>query len=207
MTDSNKKVKSGDDHGKIFKLKQFGERLIHSKFMLPGIGIASFLEATVIPIPLETILIPLMQARRKQIVLISTIALAGFIIAAIVGYAVGYYIFDAIGDQIVSLLSTQEEFESAKQQILQKGFWYVFSIGLAPIPFQIAMLAAGALKYSFIYFLIATTFSRGLRYYGLALLVYWAGNQAQELFERHKISTFIILIILLGIIWYLSFLS
>lgn len=204
MTDTNKKKNSNNDHGIIFKLKQFGQRLIHSRYMLPGIGIASFLEATIVPIPLETILIPLMQARRKQIFVISTMALAGCILGALAGYTIGYYIFDAIGDQIVSLISTQEQFEIAKQQMQQKGFWFVLTVGIVPVPFQIAMLTAGALKYSLILFLIATTLSRALRYYGLGLLVYWAGNQAQELIERHKRSTVIILIVLFGIMWYWS---
>ncbi|WP_340105360.1 YqaA family protein [Rhodohalobacter sp. 8-1] len=172
--------------------------------MLPGIGFASFLESTIVPIPLETILLPLMQARRKQLVAISAMALAGCIFGALSGYAIGYYIFDAVGEQIVSLLSSQEQFEIAKQQMQQKGFWFVMSVGILPIPFQIAMLAAGTLKYSLFLFLIATTISRAIRYYGLAILVYLAGNQAQKLFERHKKSTSIILFVVVAIIWYLS---
>lgn len=202
MTETNKKETSNSDHGVLFKFKQFGQRLIYSSYMLPGIGFASFLESTVVPIPLETILLPLMQARRKQILVISTMALAGCILGALVGYAIGYFIFDTVGDQIVSLLSSQEQFENAKQQMQQKGFWFVLSVGIIPIPFQIAMLAAGALKYSLLLFLIATTLSRAIRYYGLAILVYLAGNQAQELFERHKKSTTIVLIVLVGILWY-----
>ena len=185
-----------------FKLKRFGQRLIYSKYMLPGIGLASFLESTIIPIPLETILIPLMQARRKQIFVIITMALAGCILGALTGYTIGYFIFDMIGDQIVSLISTQEQFDHVKQQMQQKGFWFVISVGILPIPFQIAMLAAGALKYSLVLFLIATTLSRAIRYYGLGLLVYLAGNKAQEFFERHKKSSAIILTILFCIFWY-----
>lgn len=132
-------------------------------------------------------------------------ALAGCILGALIGYAIGYFIFDAVGEQIVSLLSSQEQFENAKQQMQQKGFWFVISVGILPIPFQIAMLAAGTLQYSIFLFLIATTLSRALRYYGLAILVYLAGNKSQELFERHKKSTSIILIVLIAIIWYLSF--
>lgn len=205
MTDKNEEENTNKDRGKRARLKELGQRLIHSKYMLPGIGLASFLESTIVPIPLETILLPLMQARRKQIFVICTMALAGCILGAFAGYTIGYYIFDAVGDQIVSLLSTPEQFENVKQQMEQKGFWFVLTVGVAPIPFQIAMLAAGALKYSLLMFLIATTLSRAIRYYGLGLLVYWAGNKAQEFFERHKKSTAIILVILLGIIWYFSF--
>lgn len=205
MTDTNGKENSNNDRGKRARLKDLGQRLVHSRYMLPGIGLASFLESTIIPIPLETILLPLMQARRKQIFIISTMALAGCVLGAFGGYAIGYFVFDAIGDQIVSLLSTPEQFENVTRQMQQKGFWFVLTVGIAPIPFQIAMLAAGALKYSLALFLIATTLSRAIRYYGLGLLVYLAGNQAQEYFERHKKSTAIILLVLLGIVWYFSF--
>lgn len=205
MADINEQEKSNKDSGKTDRLKQFGQRLIHSKYMLPGIGFASFLESTVVPIPLETILLPLMQAKRKQIFVISTMALAGCILGALAGYTIGYFIIDTIGDQIVSLISTQEQFEEVKQQMQQKGFWFVLTVGIAPVPFQIAMLAAGTLKYSLLFFLLATTISRAVRYYGIGLLVYWAGNKAQDYFERHKKSTSIIMIIVVGIIWYWSF--
>ena len=203
MTENN--MKSSEDSGKISRLKQLGKRLIHSKSMLPGIGVASFLESTIVPIPLETILIPLMQARRKQIFVICTVALAGCVLGAITGYAIGYFIFDAVGDQIVSLISTEAQFENIKEQMELKGFWFIITVGITPIPFQIAMLAAGALKYSFLYFIIATTIARAVRYYVLGLFVHLAGNKAEELFRRHKKSSAFIIVLVIGVIWYLSF--
>lgn len=186
------------------RFKRVGQRLIYSDSMLKGVGIASFLESIIVPIPLEAILIPLMQARRNKLFLISTMALAGCILGALTGYTVGYFIFDAVGDQIVSLFSTEEQFQSVKQQMELNGFWFVLSVGIAPIPFQIAMLAAGALQYSIFYFLLATTLARAIRYYGLALFVLLAGNQAEKLFKRHKKSSTVIVIVVIGILWYLS---
>lgn len=190
-----------EKHGKFDSIRRAGVRLIYSKHMLWGIGIASFLEAIIVPIPLETILIPLMQARRKQIFIISSVALAGCVIAAAVGYAIGYFVFDAIGTRIISLVSTPEQFAEVSQKMQEKGFWFVFSVGVIPIPFQIAMLAAGATKYSFWLFLIATTCSRAIRYYGLAILVLFTGNQAERLFKKHKLSTSIILLFIVAAIW------
>lgn len=187
--------------GKLESIKQFALKLIHSKHMLWGIGVASFLEAIIIPIPLETILIPLMHARRKQIFIISTIALLGCILAAAVGYMIGYFVFDAIGTQLVSLVSTPEQFERVSQKMQDEGFWFVFSVGVVPIPFQIAMLAAGATQYSFMLFLLASTLSRGLRYYGLAILVLFAGDKAEHLFKKHKITVSILFLVVVGGIW------
>lgn len=201
---------AGDDtdnqgqSGKLASIKRFALRLIYSKHMLWGIGVASFLEAIIVPIPLETILIPLMHARRKEIFVISTIALLGCVFAAAVGYVIGYFVFDAIGAQLVSLVSTQEQFEQVSQKMQEEGFWFVFSVGIIPIPFQIAMLAAGATQYSFLLFVLASTLSRALRYYGLALLVLFAGDKAERLFKKHKMAVSITFLVVVGAIWAFS---
>ena len=187
------------------KITSFGNKLIHSKHMLWGIGLASFLEAIIVPIPLETILIPLMQARRDRIILISSVVLLGCLLGACVGYAVGYFIFEAIGVELISLVSTEAQFEQVRQQMANKGFWFVFSVGVTPVPFQVAMLAAGATQFSFVLFLVASLLSRSIRYFGLAALVWFAGNRAQKLFEKHKLTTSIVLVVIVALAWGLSF--
>lgn len=189
----------------LLRIKDSGARLIYSKHMLWGIGVASFLEAIIVPIPLEAILIPLMQVRRQDIVAISTAALLGCMVGACVGYGVGLFVFDAVGDYLVNLISTPEQYQQAKEQLHAQGFLFVFSVGVIPIPFQIAMLVAGATQYSFFLFLLATLLSRGLRYYGLAALVWVVGNRAQELFERHKIATALVTSAVVAIIWLVVF--
>lgn len=172
--------------------------------MYLGVGVASFLESVIVPIPLETILIPLMQARRDKILLISTIALIGCLLGAGVGYAVGYFVFEAIGQQLISWFSTPEQFDYVRQQMQDKGFLFVFSVGVIPIPFQLAMLAAGATQYSLFLFLAASGLSRAIRYYGLGFLVWIAGNKAQHLFEKHKVGFSLVLIAIVILIWWIS---
>lgn len=182
-------------------LKEFGKRLIYSKHMLWGIGVASFLEAVIVPIPLETILVPLLQARRDKMFLITTIVLVTCLLGAAFGYAVGYFLFEAIGQQVIDTWFSQEQFEQVRQQMERKGFWFVFSVGVIPVPFQLAMLAAGVTHYSLMLFLIASGLARAIRYYGLALLVYWLGNRAQEVIEKHKLKASIAITAIVVCIW------
>jgi membrane protein DedA with SNARE-associated domain len=65
------------------------------------------------------------------------------------------------------------------------GFWAIVGIGVAPIPFQIAMLVAGASHYSIALFLLAAAIARGIRYYGLAALVRNFGDRAESLWQEH----------------------
>ena len=87
------------------KLKKKTRQFIDSKHMLSGITTASFLESTIVPIPLEAVLVPLMQARREKLWLIALMATLGCIIGALFGYALGYFLFDAVGDWIISTFS------------------------------------------------------------------------------------------------------
>ncbi len=186
------------------KLKQKTRNFIESKHMLSGITIASFLESTIVPIPLEAVMVPLMQAQREKLWLIALMATLGCVVGALFGYALGYYLFDAVGDWVISALSSPEQFENVKQKMHNQGFWFVITLGIVPIPFQIAMLAAGATKYSLGLFLLASAIARSIRYFGLAIVVYYAGNQAERIISKHKVKAMISLTILVLLGWGIS---
>ena len=186
------------------KIKQKTRQFIDSKHMLKSITVASFLESTIVPIPLEAVLIPLMQARREKLWLIALMATIGCIIGAIFGFALGYYLFDVVGDWVINTFSNPEQFEQVKQNMQAQGFWFVLTLGIVPIPFQIAMLAAGATKYSIFLFLLATVIARSIRYFALAAVVYYAGNQAERIIQKHKTKALVAISVLVLLLWWLS---
>ncbi|WP_300418633.1 VTT domain-containing protein [uncultured Pseudoalteromonas sp.] len=186
------------------KLKQKTRQFIDSKHMLKSITVPSFLESTIVPIPLEAVLVPLMQARREKLWLIALMATIGCIIGAIFGYALGYYLFDVVGDWVINTFSNPEQFEQVKQKMQAQGFWFVLTLGIVPIPFQIAMLAAGATKYSIFLFLLATVIARSIRYFALAAVVYYAGNQAERIIQKHKTKALVAISVLVLLLWWLS---
>ncbi|AFJ01360.1 putative membrane protein [Methylophaga frappieri] len=183
------------------KISRFIKCLMYSRHMLWGVAFASFLESLIVPIPLEAILLPLMQARRDRLWLISLMALFGCLLGAMTGYLVGYYLFGLVGDYVIGLLSSPAQFLTVSNAMHDQGFWFVFSVGVTPIPFQIAMLAAGVTGFSFTLYLLATLLARGIRYFGLGLLVWLFGNRAQRLFERNKLKASITLLALIAGIW------
>ncbi|MBT79846.1 MAG: alkaline phosphatase [Alteromonadaceae bacterium] len=186
------------------KLKRTTKKMVDSRHMLKGITLASFLESTIVPVPLEAILIPLMQARREKLWSIALMATLGCVIGALFGYALGYYLFDLTGDWIINTFSDPEQFKQVSAKMEQQGFWFVLTLGIAPIPFQIAMLAAGATKYSLLLFLLATVIARSIRYFGLALAVYVAGDKAEALIRRYKTKAILALTAAVLLIWYIT---
>jgi len=183
------------------KLKRKTDKLVNSKHMLSGVTVASFLESTIVPIPLEAVLVPMMQARRDKLWLIALMATLGCMLGALVGYALGYYLFDAVGDWMITTFFSQEQFDTFKQQMQNQGFWFVLTLGIVPIPFQIAMLAAGATQYSILMFILATAIARSIRYFGLAVVVYYAGNKAERVIKKHKTKSIIVLTGFVLLLW------
>ncbi len=171
--------------------------------MLPGIGIASFLESIIIPIPLEAILVPLMQVRRDYLWLIATVTTFGCVLGAMLGYVIGFFLFELIKDWLFIHITTEVEFNAIKEQINKHGFLFVFSTGVTPVPLQIAMIVAGVTNFSFGLYLLAVTLSRCIRYFGFALLVKYYGNKTEKKIRKYKsqVGLWILLLIFIAIIY------
>lgn len=194
--------------------RQRAQQLVHrlvespkSQFFLVWL---SFLEAVIVPIPLEAVLVPYMQLRRDIVWRIAALALLGFIVASGLGYLVGLLAFNTIGTFIIESFGWQQDFQRIQELFGQYGFWALFGIGLLPIPSQVAMLAGGAFGYSVPLFVLAMGLSRGLRYFGLAVLVVWLGNSVshhlalwQAWARRHRKTAALIAVVIIGVIGYL----
>jgi membrane protein YqaA with SNARE-associated domain len=159
---------------------------IESKHVLWGVFVASLAETLFVPIPIETVLIPVMLTNRDRLWRIATIALVGCLVGATLGYIIGCAAYDAVGQPIIDTLGLASQFEEYKAKIDGDGFWYVLIIALTPVPFQIAYVGAGVVQMSFLLFFAAAILGRGVRYFGLAGLVVVLGKAAGPWLERNK---------------------
>lgn len=160
------------------------DRLANSRHGLVLMFWVSFLEATVLPVPLELILIPYMLKARHFIWRIAAAALLGCVFAATLGYYIGAVFFDTAGAWLLETFNLTAQFENYREEFQRKGFWAILIFGLTPLQFQIAMLAAGAANYPLVLFWLATIIARGTLYYGVGLLITLFGDQAVALWNR-----------------------
>lgn len=137
------------------------------------------------PIPFEAIMVPMLLANRERIWLIATVTTLGCLAGALAGYAVGYFAFETLGQWLLELLNAKEAFESYRSQFDAYGFWVILTIGIVPIPFQVATVGAGLAAYPLLLFVLAAVIARSIRYYGLALLVKLYGRRVEDMLKRH----------------------
>jgi len=179
---------------------RFARQLANSPLGLRLIGIASFLETIIVPIPIEIVLIPYMLARRDILWRIAAVTTAACLLAATFGYGLGFYFYDSVGRGLIDLMGWQADYDVFKDWFDAQGFWAILAIGVAPIPFQVAMLVAGVAGYPLLLFILAAGIARGIRYFGLALLVRAFGDRALDLWERHKLTASVLLLALIAAI-------
>ncbi len=160
------------------RVKAVAQRLAGSRRAQPLLVWFSFLEATLVPIPLEAVLVPYMLLRREMVWRIAALALAGFLAASVVGYALGALAFDTAGIWLIDAAGWQDGLGQAQSLFDRYGFWALFLIGVTPVPSQLAMLLGGAFHYPLPWFVAAMGLSRAIRYFGLAALVVWLGPKA-----------------------------
>ena len=71
---------------------------------LPTLFVVALVEASLIPIPPDMLLIPLTLARPRRTFLIATVCIAGSVTGAMIGYAIGATLFDSVGEKFVAAL-------------------------------------------------------------------------------------------------------
>ena len=161
-------------------------RLTRSRHGMAGLFAASFLETTILPVPIEVVLVPMMATNRVRAWLLATIALAGCLAGAAVGYGVGLFLFETVGQWLLQVMDWQAAFENFQATFEANGFWAIIAVGVTPVPFQVAMLAAGLTEYPFTLFMLAASLARGVRYFGLALLVNLFGQTVVAWVRRRR---------------------
>lgn len=168
------------------RVRHWLNRLANSRRALPTLALASFAEALIVPIPLELVLIPFMVTNRHRVWLTALVVTLGCLAAAVAGYLVGMLFFETAGRWAIGLMGWEAGMDRFRALFADHGFLAIVAIGIIPIPFQVAMLTAGAVGYPLPLFVLAAAIARGVRYFGLAALVWWLGEAAEAAFMRHK---------------------
>ncbi|TCO78539.1 YqaA family protein [Chromatocurvus halotolerans] len=171
------------------RAQKWFNRINGSRHVFWLLAVASFLETLFVPIPIELVLIPLMVASRDRIGRLATVTTLGCVVGALVGYGVGMTLYQSVGTWFIEIMDMQRNYQSFQAFFDQYGFVAILALGILPIPFQIAMITAGASGYSLYLFVLAAFVARGIRYFGLAWLILRFGERAEEVWRQHALTT------------------
>jgi membrane protein YqaA with SNARE-associated domain len=177
--------------------KRWLARVRQGKAGITGLFWLSAGETTILPMPVEIVLVPMMQYARDHVWRMATSVTLGAVAGAVLGYFIAYFFMEAAGNSFVALAGWQDEQARFAELFDRYGFLAIVLVGmLPPIPFQLAIVSAGATGYPFALFVLATLIARGIRYFFLAAMVRLFGDHVATAYQNNRALALTVLIAL-----------
>jgi len=159
----------------------------------------AFVEGFFFPIPPDVLLIPMVLAARDRAWLYAAVCTAASVAGGIFGYAIGWFLFETVGDPILAFYGYGEAFATFGARYNEWGAWIVFTAGFTPFPYKAIAIASGTTRLDPATFVAASVVARGFRFLIVAALLYWMGPPIRAFIERRLgLVTLVFVALLLG---------
>src|SRR5262245_38899864 len=129
-------------------------------------------------------LVPMVLANRDKAVRIALVCSVTSLLGWLLGYAIGYYFFETLGDWVVRTYGLQHSLEAFRAGFAEYGIWIILIKGLTPIPYKLVTIASGAAHFDLFTFVWASIVTRGLRFFLLAALLSTFGEPIRHFIEE-----------------------
>ena len=160
-----------------------------SKHASAALFILSFAESSFFPVPPDVLLAPLALGAPKKWLRFAVSCSIASVFGGVLGYCIGMFLWSLIGQWVYTHLAavglTEANFIKFQHWYDTYDFWIVFICGFTPLPYKVCTISAGVAQISFVGFLIASTISRSARFFIVAGLVGWKGQQVRLIIEKY----------------------
>ncbi len=171
--------------GMIRKAYEWMMRLAAHHNATWALAVIAFIESSVFPLPPDALLIPMGLARRERVWWYAAVCTFASVLGGVLGYAIGYFLFDTIGRAILDFYGMGEKFHTFTGWYNENGAAIVLFAGITPFPYKVITIASGVTGLNFAIFMAASAVARGLRFFLLAGLLYWFGPAARNIVEKY----------------------
>jgi membrane protein YqaA with SNARE-associated domain len=151
---------------------------------LAALLVVSFAESSFFPLPPDILLIPMILARPRQAFRLAALCTLASVAGGLLGYAIGYFLFDAVGRPILEYQHAMGSYEALKAGFAEWGVWIIILKGMTPIPYKLITIASGVAQFDLIAFIGASIVSRSIRFFMVAALLWYFGDAARQFIER-----------------------
>lgn len=149
------------------------------------LALLAFAESSFFPIPPDVLLLAMGFSNRKRSFRYALICLVFSVLGGMVGYAIGYGLYESIGVPIISFHHLGPLMESIGARYEANAFLAVFTAAFTPIPYKLITISSGLFRISFAPFLLATILGRGARFFLVAGVLYTVGPKARPFIEKY----------------------
>jgi membrane protein YqaA with SNARE-associated domain len=152
------------------------------------LALFAFIEASFFPVPPHPLLGLMCLADPKRAIRFAAVATLASVAGGLLGYAIGWGLYDLVGDWLIAALGMQEAFPRAVCFLRQEPA-AVFSLfvakGVTPIPFKLLTVTAGFVHLPLWLFLSASLVSRSISFMIVGVLFRMFGAPIKAFIDKY----------------------
>jgi len=148
------------------------------------LALIAFAESSFFPIPPDALLVPMALAKPRQAWRFAAICTVASVVGGALGYLIGFAVFDQVARPILHLYGYGAAYAAFQAKFQEYGLWIILIKGLTPIPYKIVTIAAGAARFDFLLFMMASMLTRGARFFLVATMLHFFGDTVRHFIEN-----------------------
>jgi membrane protein YqaA with SNARE-associated domain len=145
----------------------------------------SFIEASFFPIPPHPLLGLMCLAEPGKAIRFAAIATVSSVAGGLLGYAIGWGLYDTIGTELIAALGMTESFPVAACYLREYGAEIIMIKGATPIPFKLLTITAGFIQMNLASFIIASVVSRSISFMIVGVLFRLFGRPIKAFIDKY----------------------
>jgi membrane protein YqaA with SNARE-associated domain len=192
-------------------IKRLYDWVLHwaeTPYGIPALFILAFAESSFFPVPPDVLLIALAISIPKKSWKFAAICSVGSVLGGIVGYGIGLYGYEAIGQPIVNFYHGQPVMDKVQLWYEQYGFFGILIAAITPIPYKVFTIASGVFNFDFTSFVTASIIGRSTRFFVVAGLIWKFGPAIKSFIDKYfNLLMWAFMILLIGGFVLIKFIS
>jgi membrane protein YqaA with SNARE-associated domain len=145
----------------------------------------AFVEASFFPIPPHPLLGLMCLAEPKKAIRFAVIATLASVIGGLLGYAIGHFVYESVGVQMLALLGLTKSFPQAACYLREYGAEIIMIKGATPIPFKLLTITAGFIGMPLMIFIAASVVSRSISFMIVGVLFRLFGAPIKAFIDKY----------------------
>lgn len=145
----------------------------------------SFIEASFFPIPPHPLLGLMCLAEPRKAIRFAVIATFASVAGGLLGYAIGWGLYDTVGTELLALLGMTESFPVAACYLREYGAEIIMIKGATPIPFKLLTITAGFIGMNLVSFILASIVSRSISFMIVGVLFRLFGRPIKAFIDKY----------------------
>ncbi|MEQ1499311.1 MAG: YqaA family protein [Novosphingobium sp.] len=149
------------------------------------LALFAFVEASFFPIPPHPLLGIMCLAEPRKAIRFAVIATLASVAGGMLGYAIGHFLYDTVGTQLLAWLGLTQSFPKAACYLNEYGFWIFVAKGATPIPFKLLTITAGFIGMDLLRFIAGSIISRSISFLFVGILFRLFGAPIKAFIDKY----------------------